>query len=230
MTIATVERVPVQGNLVPAQGQEALDAPQAEYLDATTRYTQIRGALMEAMKSFLKAGMHLETALVRDDWRTLGYSSFGEYCSTGLHISKSVAYDLIRIRQLADQFPQQQERIVSIGQAKIRLLLPHLPYDQTEHEYTCEEGLVNEYLHEAESLSWEDLRQRLNGNSAPNPRDVTPEQQVARLTERMELLERAVLRAVEDLERICTMVGDRDVINFAQTEREQLLTTLGTRL
>lgn len=125
---------------------------------AFVRYEQIRGYMRQGWQSFIEAGLVLMQAYAAQDWTALGMDNFEDYCA-GFGISKSVGYDLVRIAEFYNTHPTLQPKILDAGQAKMRLLLPVI-------ESATPDDPLDEMLDAAGELSWNDLRQRYNGDDS----------------------------------------------------------------
>lgn len=136
------------------------------YFHAAQRLQSILADLNTAARAFLTAGSKLQAVLDESDWQRLGRTSFREYCELDLQISDALAYDLVRLTKLTTALPNCIDRVVKIGVSKARLILPNI--EQAHENQDADE--IDELFHEAESLSYRDLRNHLrNGDDDPYP-------------------------------------------------------------
>ena len=118
------------------------------------RILRIRHALYTAADAFIDAGTELRAAYRAEEWKSLGLENFTAYCAQ-FDLSDSWAYDLIRIADMAQSFPEYRPRMIAAGISKMRLLLPHVDTETTAAQV---EGL----LESATEHSWKELNNELN--------------------------------------------------------------------
>lgn len=123
--------IPVSAQTVPAQGKSA----------AQMRQTELREIRQRIESSFLKLGAILRVAHDCQDWKTLGYLSFAVYVDDTLRVSKSEAYDLMRIANIEQRFPDLKPRILDAGKSNMRTVLTQISddadYNQIEKWVDC---------------------------------------------------------------------------------------------
>lgn len=118
------------------------------------RVERIRTALHAAADAFITAGVELRAAYRAKEWAVLGLENFTAYCAQ-FDISDSWAYDLIRIADVAESFPQFRPQIIEAGVSKMRLLLPHM-------DETTNAAQVETMLETAKEHSWSGFRKELH--------------------------------------------------------------------
>lgn len=102
---------------------------------------KIRQCLRVASENFISAGEYLAAAFEMKVWENLGLSNWTAYCETQLGISDKLGYDLIRIAELREKFPDYAPRMIDVGISKLRLMLPTV--EQHPDEDTLD-GLLDE--------------------------------------------------------------------------------------
>lgn len=113
---------------------------------------QIKRYLSAAMVNLLNAGQLLIEAHRTEEWRTRGYQNFSYYCEKELSISRSRAYDLMEIYEIAALHPEYRPRIEDTDESKLRLLLPTL------RKNPADAALLDGALDEAATHTWRELR------------------------------------------------------------------------
>lgn len=127
------------------------------------RVERIRAELRNAANSFINVGADLKAAYERQEWQELGLRNFAEYLSQ-FNQSVSWGYDLIRIAELAEQYPQVLPQILDAGISNMRLLLPRIPEQASTEQIETMVEMGAEH-------TWKDLRQALASGSSDAPLD-----------------------------------------------------------
>lgn len=134
--------------------------------NARTRQEQLRRIRETIEISFLTLGSLLKEAHTANDWRTLGYLSFAHYAEDTLRVSKSEAFDLMRIAELGQKYPELTSRIVDAGKSNMRAVLPKItdPDDYPSVEGWIDTAAVN---------TWRELQGVIREEPMHTPHNVT---------------------------------------------------------
>lgn len=125
------------------------------------RVERIKTELRNAANSFVNAGLDLREAYRNEEWKDVGLENFTQYCQQ-FDITDSWGYDLIRIADVAESFPDYRARILDVGISKMRLLLPHIPESASAEQ-------IDTLLDDAAQSSYRELRRDLNTTEASAP-------------------------------------------------------------
>ena len=125
-----------------------------------SRVERIRAALRNAADSFINAGLDLRAAYRAEEWRALGLQNFTQYCAQ-FDISDAWAYDLIRVADIAESFPEYRPRILDAGISKMRLLATRIENADADQ--------IDTLLDMANEKSYSELRRELGTSSASAP-------------------------------------------------------------
>ncbi len=134
--------------------------PSVGNLSAAQRRIEIIERRSQIIQSFIAIGYRLREAHAQGDWAELRYPSWAAYCGDVLKESKTYAYDLMRLADLCDKYPQYREQIENAKLSNLRLLLPHIDGDTQVEQ-------VEQLLNEARGQTWRELNANLNGESEP---------------------------------------------------------------
>ncbi len=139
------------------------------HTEAQQATVRIQSYLASAMTAFLQAGAELAKAYEGQAWAALGRGSFEEWCELDFHMSKSKAYDLIRLNRLLEQFPRFTEAVAKIGITKARLLVGNIPYNREDHTFAVTANDLAAQIDDAQELRTDDYRQVLRGDDRALP-------------------------------------------------------------
>lgn len=99
-------------------------------------------------------------------WKALGVDSWDTWLA-GVRLYRGQASDMIRVAELRRQFPDYTPRILDTPPSNMRLLLPHLQQDKDSREYCITDNTLDEYLDDANTMTWRQLRDHLNDGMDP---------------------------------------------------------------
>ena len=129
-------------------------------ISAHDRVERIRQELRNAADSFINAGFDFRAAYRAQEWVHIGLDNFTQYCQQ-LDVTDSWAYDLIRIADLAESFPEYRPRMLDVGISKMRLLAPHLEQSDADQ--------LDTLLDMANEKPYRELRRELHTSEADAP-------------------------------------------------------------
>lgn len=128
---------------------------------AGLRVQRIKDSLRGIADSFINVGEDLAQAFRAQEWTSLGLDNFTQYCGQ-FNMTDSLAYDLVRIADLARSFPAYRARMLDAGVSNMRLLLPHVDEEITEAQ-------VETLVDAAATKTWKELRKTLNESAGTTP-------------------------------------------------------------
>lgn len=129
-------------------------------ISPTERVDRIRRELRNAADSFINAGLDLRAVYRGAEWRALHLENFTTYCAQ-FDISDAWAYDLIRVADIAETFPEYRPRILDAGISKMRLLATRIENADADQ--------VDTLLDMANEKSYRELRRELNTSERDAP-------------------------------------------------------------
>ena len=124
------------------------------------RVNRIRHELRNAADSFINAGLDLRAAYRAQEWDALHLANFTQYCEQ-FDISDAWAYDLIRVADIAESFPEYRPRILDAGISKMRLLATRIENADADQ--------IDTLLDLANEKSYRELRRELHTSEADAP-------------------------------------------------------------
>ncbi len=128
---------------------------------ATDRVERIKVNLRGIADTFILIGEDLAQAFRAKDWERLGIANFSLYCEQ-FNLSDSMAYDLVRIADMARSFPEYRARMLDAGVSNMRLILPQVGEDITADQ-------VDTLTDMAATATWKELRKQLHQAEREEP-------------------------------------------------------------